>query len=70
MDGPRTLSDHRAGPKVDIFALGLIFGYTLSGGNHPFGDDPDDRVMRIKKKEPMKMTRSYLNFEEALFREW
>lgn len=24
--------------KVDIFLLGCIYGYTLSGGKHPFGD--------------------------------
>jgi len=58
---PELYQDQRAGPKVDIFALGLIFGYILSGGKHPFGDDdPDDRVMRIKKKMPMKMVQNDL----------
>lgn len=38
--------------KVDIFALGCLFYYTLSGGKHPFGNDPIDRMYRIKRKEP------------------
>jgi len=41
--------------KVDIFALGLIFGYTLSGGKHPF-----DHNKPIKKRMRMKMVRSDL----------
>ena len=39
--------------KVDIWALGRIFAYTLTGGKHPFGDDPDIRAIRIKSKESM-----------------
>jgi len=46
--------------KVDIFALGLIFGYTLSGGKHPFGDDPHQWSILIKNKEPMRMDRNGL----------
>lgn len=38
---------------VDIFALGCIFGFTLSGGKHPFGDDPDRRIFRIVEKKSM-----------------
>jgi len=57
---PELYQDQRAGPRVDIFALGLIFGYTLSGGQHPFGDNPDDRAVRIRNKESMKMTRKDL----------
>lgn len=45
---------------MDIFALGLVFGYTLSGGKHPFGNDSDEWVMRIKNKAPMKMVRNHL----------
>jgi len=57
---PELYKNQRAGPKVDIFALGLIFGYTLSGGKHPFGDDPDKRSVRIKDKKPMLMVRNDL----------
>ncbi len=41
--------------KVDVFALGLIFGYTLSWGKHPFGDDSDQAQVKINKKEPMNL---------------
>lgn len=37
--------------KVDTFALGCIFGYALSEGNrHPFGDDCNERIDRIRDK--------------------
>ena len=32
---------------VDIFALGCVFGYTLTDGKHPFGDDEHDRISRV-----------------------
>ena len=36
--------------KGDIFPLGLIFGFVLSGGNHPYGeDDPPTRNENIRK---------------------
>jgi len=36
--------------KVDVWALGLIFGFILSGGKHPFGDSnaPITNRMRIE----------------------
>ncbi len=40
---PELYKSIRYDSKVDIFALGCIFGYTLSGGKHPFGDDPFDQ---------------------------
>ncbi len=46
--------------KVDIWALGLIFGFTLSGGKHPFGDDIDSRSTRIRQKEKMLLTKGDL----------
>jgi serine/threonine-protein kinase/endoribonuclease IRE1 len=33
-----TLSNRRATRAIDIFSLGCVFFYVLSGGNHPFGD--------------------------------
>jgi len=42
---PEQYGSARLGGEVDIFALGCIFGYTLSTeGKHPFGDDLDERV--------------------------
>jgi len=42
--------------KVDIWALGCIFGYTLTKGNeHPFGEDPGPRLVLIKDKINYKM---------------
>ena len=38
----------------DIFPLGLIFCFTLSGGRHPFGEDVRDRNARIQKGEQMQ----------------
>jgi len=50
-------STHRYGREVDIFALGCVFGYTLSiGGKHPFGDDIDDRIYFVKRGLPMILT--------------
>ena len=53
---PEVYESNRFDFKVDVWALGLIFGYTLSGGKHPFGDDLITRIDRIKKKEPMVLT--------------
>ena len=49
---PELYGSARYTPKVDIFALGCIFGYTLSGGKHPFGDGIY-RKLRIQQREPM-----------------
>jgi len=57
---PELYENPKGNFKVDIFALGLIFGYTLSRGKHPFGDDQLQRAIRIKTKEPMKMVRNDL----------
>lgn len=50
--------------KVDIFALGCVFGCTLSiGGKHPFGSDKSEQVVRIKK-EPKDEPYMLLTLEE------
>lgn len=47
--------------KADIFALGLIFAYTLSGGKHPFGSgsdlffNADEAQLKINNHESMTM---------------
>jgi len=53
---PEVYESKRFDFKVDVWALGLIFGYTFSGGKHPFGNDPYERTTRIKKKESMLLT--------------
>ena len=57
---PEVYQMERCDCKVDIFPLGCIFAYTLSGGKHPFGDDQDKRLLRIKRKEPMLMVKEHL----------
>jgi len=57
---PELYHNQRADFKVDIFALGLIFGYTLSRGKHPFGDDPHAWAIQIKNGESIKMSRNDL----------
>jgi len=50
---PEVYESNRFDFKVDVWALGLIFAYTLTGGKHPFGEDLITRTDRIRKKEPM-----------------
>lgn len=37
--------------KVDIFSLGCIFAYVMTGGKHPFGDHPIKRSFMIMEKK-------------------
>lgn len=46
--------------KVDVWALGLVFGYTLSKGKHPYGEDLDKRIVFIKEKKPMLLNQTDL----------
>lgn len=48
---------------ADIFALGCIFGYTLSGGRHPFGDCTLEQSIQIMEKKGMKFTKNDLKLE-------
>ena len=53
---PEVYESNRFDFKVDIWALGCIFGYTLSEGkNHPFGEE-NKRNSRILQKEDMELT--------------
>jgi len=49
---PEVYEFNRFDFKVDVWALGCIFGYTLSGGKHPYGEDMK-RILRIIRKEAM-----------------
>lgn len=51
---------HQYTNKVDLFILGCVFGYTLSGGNHPFGKEICDRNYRIMTMKSMVLTRNDL----------
>lgn len=51
---PEMYKQERFDFKVDVWALGCIFGYTLSGGKHPFGDDIK-RIIRINQGEPISL---------------
>jgi len=57
---PEVYQLERPDSKVDIFPLGCIFAYTLSGGKHPFGVDPDKRTVLIKEGNPMLMVQQDL----------
>jgi len=46
--------------EMDVYALGLIFGYSLNKGCHLFGEDKDDRIVRMKKAEPIALTANQL----------
>ena len=39
---------------VDVFSLGCVFCYVLTGGKHPFGDDYYDRIQNIRTGESTK----------------
>jgi serine/threonine protein kinase len=41
--------------KSDVFSAGLVFGYYLSGGDHPFGS-PINVLPNIFKNEPVNLT--------------
>jgi len=64
---PECYKEVRYDFKVDVWALGCIFGYTLSGGKHPFGDDLITRIDRIRKKKVMLLTKKDLMMEDKSF---
>ena len=45
---------------MDLFGLGCLIGFTLSSGRHPFGDDEETRISRIKKRDAMMLTVQHL----------
>lgn len=50
---PEFCLNERYDSKIDIFPLGCLFGYTLTGGKHIFGDNPLRQQIRIEDKLPM-----------------
>ncbi len=57
---PELYHFRKYGFKVDIFPLGCIFSYTLTGGKHPFGKDSDKRSSLIKEGKPMELVQGDL----------
>ena len=43
-------------PLMDIFSLGLLYVFVLSRGLHAFGVEKEDRIVNIKKRQPMTLT--------------
>ena len=58
---PEMFDSERIDSKVDIFPLGCVFAYALTGGKHPFGDETNERTIRIARKEKMLLTIEDLN---------
>lgn len=47
--------------RMELFSLGLVLGFSLSGGRHVFQSDSEEAtVNRIKKKMPMTLTAEHL----------
>jgi len=60
---PEVYQSNRFDFKVDVWALGCIFGYALTGGKHPFGEDYFEQFDRIRKKQPMLLKKKDLIVE-------
>ncbi len=41
--------------KSDVFAEGLVFGYFISGGVHPFGKTSSQISVNVRTKEPVNL---------------
>jgi len=57
---PELYDSSRYDCKVDIFPLGCVFAYTLTGGQHPFGNDQYERMIRVKSRKPMLLNQEKL----------
>lgn len=42
--------------EMDLFSLGCVFGFSLSGGKHPYGPIKEARILRIWTKQEMILT--------------
>ncbi len=56
---PEVFKEERIDFKVDVWALGCIFAYTLSSGKHPYGDDLK-RIIRIIQGKPLVLAQADL----------
>jgi hypothetical protein len=45
---------------MNIFTLGLIFAFFLTGGIHPFALQNEERIVNIKKRQPIVITANQL----------
>jgi len=62
---PEVYESNRFAFKVDIFSLGCVFAYILAGRKHPFGDNVNERVLRISRKERMLVAKQDFRNGEA-----
>jgi serine/threonine protein kinase len=46
---PEGVRGDETGPASDVFSLGLLFFYCLTGGGHPFGDDVRKRSAAMRR---------------------
>jgi serine/threonine-protein kinase/endoribonuclease IRE1 len=46
--------------QMDIFSLGCIFGYILNHGIHIFGDNKEERIVRIQNCVPIVLAAEQL----------
>ena len=53
---PEMYNEESFTSSLDIFSLGLVFVFVLSGGLHAFGTDKEERNRNIKKKRAMTFT--------------
>jgi len=51
--------------KSDIFTLGCVFGYSLTGGKHPFGEVTFERDNRIRRGGTMVLVANDLNTPQS-----
>ena len=47
---------------MDLYSFGLLLGFSLSNGLHPYGNDKEMRVIRIKQEDSMTLTVGDLKF--------
>jgi serine/threonine-protein kinase/endoribonuclease IRE1 len=50
-------AQNRGTVKSDVFAEGLVFGYFISGGVHPFGSSSYEIQINLRTKEPANLPR-------------
>jgi serine/threonine-protein kinase/endoribonuclease IRE1 len=46
--------------QMDIFSLGCVFGYILNHGSHIFGDNKEERIVRIQNCGPIVLAAEQL----------
>lgn len=63
---PEVLNGERLTKAVDVFAAGCVVSFVLTGGHHPFGDEPYRRDGNIVTGRPTLASLEALNLPEAV----